>query len=37
MDQYLTMAYQALTNLGVADEKKTQFRELIKQILEREH
>lgn len=37
MDQYLTMAYQALTDLGVADEKKTQFRELIKQILEREH
>lgn len=37
MDQYLTVAYQALADLGVADEKKSQFRELIKQILEREH
>lgn len=37
MDKYLSVAYQALADLGVADEKKTNFRTLVKQILEREH
>ncbi len=37
MDKYLKEAYQALADLSVADEKKTNFRMLIKQILVREH
>lgn len=37
MDQYLTIANTALNNVNVTDEKKTQFRELVQQILEREH
>jgi len=36
MDKYLTIANQALNDLAVADEKKTQFRDLVQQILERE-
>jgi len=36
MDKYLAKANKALDSLAVADEKKTQFRELVKQILERE-
>lgn len=37
MDQYLTVAYQALADLSVVEEKKTNFRMLVQQILEREH
>ena len=36
MDKYLTIANQSLNDLAVADEKKTQFRGLVQQILERE-
>ncbi|RZK54710.1 MAG: polyprenyl synthetase family protein [Pedobacter sp.] len=36
MDKYLAKANQALDSLNVADEKKTQFRELVQQILERQ-
>ncbi|MES2447127.1 MAG: polyprenyl synthetase family protein [Bacteroidota bacterium] len=36
MDQYLTKALQSLNDLKVADEKKTQFRELVQQIMERD-
>ena len=37
MEQYLSVAYQALAKLSVADEKKENLRMLVKQILEREH
>lgn len=36
MDQYLTKAIKSLNDLAVADEKKTQFRELLQQIMERD-
>jgi geranylgeranyl diphosphate synthase type II len=36
MDQYLTKALQSLNELTVSDDKKTQFRELVQQIMERE-
>lgn len=36
MNKYLEKAHQALNELAVADHKKTQFRELVQQILERE-
>jgi geranylgeranyl diphosphate synthase type II len=36
MDQYLTKALKSLNDLAVADEKKTQFRELVQQIMERD-
>ena len=37
MDLHLKKAYQALTDLAVANERKTNFRSLVKQIIEREH
>jgi len=36
MEKYLAIANQALNDLAVADEKKTQFRDLVQQILKRE-
>ena len=36
MDQYLTKALKSLNDLAVGDEKKTQFRELVQQIMERD-
>jgi geranylgeranyl diphosphate synthase type II len=36
MEKYLAKANQALATLAVADEKKTHFRQLVQQILERE-
>ncbi|MEE1943950.1 polyprenyl synthetase family protein [Pedobacter sp. KR3-3] len=36
MDKYLDKAHQALNALAVAEEKKTQFRELVQQIMERD-
>lgn len=36
MDQYLSKALKSLNDLAVADEKKTQFRELVQQIMERD-
>lgn len=36
MQRYLDNAYQALDNLGVNESRKTNFRQLVKQIMERE-
>ncbi len=36
MEKYLAKAYQALDALGVDENRKTQLRELTKQIMERE-
>ena len=36
MEKYLKKAEEALNTLAVADEKKTYFRELVQQILERD-
>lgn len=36
MEKYLTKAYEALDNLAVEENRKTQLRELTKQIMERE-
>ncbi|MBC7615316.1 MAG: polyprenyl synthetase family protein [Pedobacter sp.] len=37
MEKHLTLANEALTSLAVEDQKKTNFRALVQQILEREH
>lgn len=36
MDKYLAIAQNALNALSIADEKKNEFRELVRQIMERE-
>ena len=37
MDKYLAIAQDSLNALSIADEKKNEFRELVRQIMEREH
>lgn len=37
MEKHLSLANEALMNLAVEDQKKTNFRALVQQILEREH